>query len=76
MFVLVKQESFAAVSVGIMKLSLPVFLLTFGVRGEYEALIYMKVEYLDFFVPSSYCCDCSVFQSRFYGNSVLPLLFC
>lgn len=66
MFVIVKQDSFATVSVGILKLLLPVSLLAFKVRG-YEisnVYLYEGKMFCIYFFYYYYCCECSVFESR------------
>ncbi len=73
MFVLVKQESFATVSVGILKLLFPVLLLEWGDKW-FEVFVYMKVicsglisnmfSFLFFlFFFFNYYCECSVVES-------------
>lgn len=49
MFVIVKQESFATVRVGILKLLFPVLLLQWGEK-RFEVFVYMKVICLDSFL--------------------------
>lgn len=50
MFVIVKQESFAAVSVGILKLLFPVLLLAEWGDKRFEVSVHMKVMFWSYFI--------------------------
>lgn len=73
MFVIVKQESFATVSVGILKLLLPVFIT--GIQSEggktFEVdLFYSDVKNIFYYYS---CCECSVFESRDFTGTLCCL---
>lgn len=80
MFVIVKQERFATVSVGILKLLFPRFIT--GSRSEgIKVFVYMKVICFGVIFETFlfyYYCECSVFRvKRFYCGlcvaSAVPL---
>lgn len=66
MFVIVKQESFATVSVGILKLLFSVLLLEFQSEGSSSVCPYEGNMFWIYFQNANffYDCECSVFESR------------